>query len=213
MSLLIVWTERDRALLAVDTKGLFLPAPGAAPAATRSVSKLFPFVAAGVVLACRGSADYLSMLLSFCNSRNYADFDEFASGLPEALAVVEHAVRSQYRALGIAGHGDLARVEVCIVGRSARASAMRAQMFVRTGSDSGFVPEAAFHEWIQPWIWADGDCDPPTPSSVAELARIAHAQVAWCERESPGQAVVGGSLIVAEMSSEGCMRISNVCSL
>lgn len=209
MSLLIVTVEKDRALVAVDTKGSFVTAPGAEPVHTLSVSKLYPFVAAGVVMACRGTTDYLSTLLAACSAHHFAGFDEFELALPNLLAVVEVALCRRYEQMAVANHLDLARIEVCIIGASRSTGSMRAKMFARTSSERGFVPEAIEQEWIQPWIWEDDDHQPPIPSSVSEVARIARAQMAWCERASPGQAAVGGSLIVVEMSSAGDLHIFN----
>lgn len=177
MSLLIVSVENDRALIAVDTKGSFVVVLGAVPVSTFSVSKLYPFVAAGVVMACRGTTDYLSTLLANCSSQHFAGFDEFELALPAMLAVVEDALHRRYQMMGVANDLDLARIEVCIVGRSKSAGRMRAQMFARTSNESGFVPEAIEQEWIRVAVAATVDAvKVPTRRGQFEHARRSDAR-------------------------------------
>jgi len=195
MSLVNVYMEPDRALMAVDTlSGLM---EGAAPetgAAELHMSKIALMPHASVAIAHRGDAMFASALFSALTLTVLPDFDRMAEAMPGLLAALipqTLALRKQ-----INGVEHFPGAEIVLVGWSPALNRMEGVRWVRWPQDKAFtasrigtalmLPDA---EWTQ---------TPEPPDTPEKMERIARDQVAYVRREHRGLPC-GGRLLLAEL--------------
>lgn len=215
MSLVNVYMEHDRALIAFDTLSSSMEVPpvaGVAEALERfktglHMSKCTFLAHANVAVAHRGDAMLAVGVCSALQLNALADFDAMTAAMPQLLAQTFAQVTAyRKQQLGIQQfHG----AEVILVGWSRALNRMEAVRWVRWPTDQGFngsqvgkvllLPDA---EWTQ---------TPDAPDTAEKMEAIARDQVAYVRRKHPGYNC-GGHLLLAELT-RGTLSVRTVADL
>jgi len=200
MSLLNCWVGDDRALVSVDTTGLFLH-----NGSRREVSKMIPHVAANVVLAGRGHINFLRCVSDPLFAFGL-DFDEICTNMPDSLRLsYQHMVDT---APAFAGVAEWTAQEVVVVGWSRERNRMCAVAYTQSTWSSQFSA-AQVEASVAPWLPEMGQH--PEPTDAATHERIARAQMRYC-LEKDAEAVIGGRLLLAEITRH-TLSVRTVCEL
>jgi hypothetical protein len=199
MSLVNAWTEPARALVVVDT------VCGRTDGARHEATKLVLLAHARTVIASRGYAEMLGILLQQYCLNGAADFDAVIASAPSSLQAA-YVVLADPRRGGTPGD-----TEVTFVGWSESRQRFAVRVF-RVG------PEGLVDFPEQPWCVAPGDGltvdDVPTYPDLAQIQALARRQVAIGVEQWPshpdshsGPPIIGGRLLVAEMLPPGRITI------
>jgi len=214
VSILNVWRDEQRLLLAVDTRAAVIDPDGALsrsaglePGQPLHVSKMLPLPAAHCVLAVRGSGVMPAAVFSACLGIPNAHFDLLRTAMLPVLAAGMAALRAS--PMAAPGNQLDAKQEVMLVGWSQRANAPGAAFYVKHVDSDHFVAmqgdDWASHAapWDDAWgVLPDGD-------SHEAMLRLAREQVRLQRVATPGLPF-GGRLLVAEITRKA-ITITEVC--
>jgi hypothetical protein len=193
VTILNVWCEGGRALVAVDTASTENGKRG------RELSKLVPIVHLNAVAACRGNAAFFLLLGHGLLTRSIlGDFDALVRATPR----ITQEAFDMFMASGGSTQGPDAhatREHQCVVlaGWSPTAQRMRAFEFRCNQAQGAFVQREFDRGYRSPWI-QEFDRQYPILNTVEAMERLARAQLLLYEDKAP-EWRTGGRLIVAEM--------------
>lgn len=194
MSLLNVWVEPGRALVAVDTETK-------TEHGRRDSSKLVVLPAERMVLACRGNLYVLHAIVQPILGLAGGLDGVLELGLPELC----NYIAAEQVGLG----GNFAEAEVVIVGWSAREQRIVGHACVRGAQEPNFKLMR-----IDPWRLgphAGWQKAPPLPDCEEHMEAIARTQVRYMRQNHPDCAI-GGRLLIAAVS-EDAISVRSVAHL
>ena len=188
MSLLIAWTNTERALVAVDTAS-----EGALDKARGEASKLFTLVHLNAVIASIGDLALSHAIQRECLKRG-GDFDSLSNAWRSIVDSAMHACEEHARAMG---YETMPRQCAAFVGWSPALRRMRGLWAWRSERDKPFVI-SELDSVISPGFpgLPDGD-----PDSVEKVHAIAAGQVAHVRATVP-ECPIGGRLVLAEITRD-----------
>ena len=206
MTILNVFVERDRALVAVDTLGQN------ADGSRKQIGKMMLLPHLSGVAACRGHFAF-AMIVWWSLVQHIGDFDKLVE---EAAAICEgaHRLFKHYLAESKAaldarfGNGD--EQYIVLVGWSVRQKSMVAHEFRRSEGDERFLSSEIESTYIAPST-EDLAAAHPRPNSGESMEALFRSQQALYERDAP-HATPGGLLIVAEIGP-GHTRTWSQCEI
>jgi hypothetical protein len=206
VSLLNVWIEPGRALVAVDTAGAMFSASELV--ARTEASKMLHLPHQNVILAARGETYFFGFVFGAIHHGGLGnDFDELESGIAAALP----SLLQQY--LLYQGTGGLDRsnmeIELVLVGFSKKRNRMAGCAYELWPGDSAFKATGIDLWRIGPWDagWPKA----PMPNDDLMMRLIARDQVKHMRATHPDCAI-GGRLLMAELGPEN-VTIVPICNL
>lgn len=202
MSLLNVYLERDRALVAFDT--LSSPMLGLSVAeAIRQfaegvhLSKCTFVPHLNIAIAHRGDAMMANAVCSMLQLSGLADFDAMAGAMPEVLAQAHTQVTALRKKQ--MGQDAFPGLEVVMVGWSPALKRMEGVRWVRWPNDKGFNASPVGKVLMLPD--AEWEQTPEVPDTAERMEAIARDQVAYVRARHPGYNC-GGRLLMAELTRD-----------
>jgi hypothetical protein len=193
VTILNVFVERERALMAVDTIGQ------RADGSRAMVAKMLLLPHANAAVACRGHMSFIAGVWATL-LQTPGDFDALAEILPVTCESVHELFKlylAESKEVLDARFGNGDEQYIVIVGWSSRHNEMRAFELRRNGGDGRFVSRAIKSVYIAPWT-SDLAASHPRPATGDLMEALFLAQQSLYEREAP-HATPGGALIVAEI--------------
>lgn len=197
MSIMNVWIDRDRALVAVDTQAL-----SQVDGKFRDASKLLALPHANAVLAARGEIVYFGWVFNGLQTSGAADYDAMVQAMPELLAQNERLFRGFQKSYGVETFNGY---EIALVGWSAAIGRMLGVRYEKWPGDPHVRATA-----IDPWSLSPNAGWERVPKLPEELEQASRDQVAML-RTLPCVAA-GGRLIVAEVT-RNAVNVQTVCEL
>ncbi len=207
MSLLICTVRQDRISLCVDTDAT-------RPDGSRfRTSKILPLVHANAALAGRGNEGFLSAVYLHCLHFGGVDIE----GLQEQMQFALISVAAQIVQSGLSYADEKAGLdggqEIILAGFSSQEQRQMVRVY-RGNIANGifFQTDIGVDSFtVAPATWDQQREIAPPLETVADMASVARAQVAWLRKAKPGCAA-GGDLIAARIE-RGRMTISKECEL
>lgn len=196
MSILNVYIEHDRALVAVDTQTL------APDGDRRDMSKLLMLPHAGTAIASRGEIGFFGWVFNAAFASGAAGYDELCGKMPEILAQTEQQYRQFARTQGVE---TFTGYKIALVGWSDAIGRMLGVCYQKWPDW-----EAMRAAPISPWILSPNAGWEQTPTLPDDLEQASRDQVAVL-RKFPCVAA-GGRLLVAELTRHAA-TVQNVCEL
>lgn len=195
MSLVDVWLQPERVVVAVDTRSQVMRTGEFFDA-----SKLLPVPHANTVLTGRGHDVYLTVSLSLVvQSARGTDFEAVEAVMPEVLVHAARFMSSNIKSFG-PGAAALEQQEILIAGWSTKQGRGRAVMYKQESFDAGFVASEIAEGWASPWTDAWGAA--PSIESLDDLEAMAKDQVRRMRKVDP-LAAIGGRLLLADITAAG----------
>ncbi|MBS0216381.1 MAG: hypothetical protein JSR50_11590 [Proteobacteria bacterium] len=196
MSLIQTWIEQDHALVAVDTIGHGI---GAWDGDVRTMTKLFPFPTANMLIACRGSEiAFLSLIGAFFGDGGVRDIDQAIDTFPDRVA----RAGSQFDGYPVTE--EMTKGELWMVGWSDRVNRMlgACREFNLAGGrilnpEAGLLPQAMLAPGVSPVLPLTND-HVMLDTACRQLGAM----------KDLGGAVTGGDLMVARVE-RGRIEIRN----
>ncbi|UGB39129.1 hypothetical protein [Frateuria soli] len=220
MSLLNVYMERDRALVAFDTLAGSMTGAGHDVGTVANVVEALERLAAGMhtskcgflphinaVMASRGDAAFAGLALYCLQQSMPQTFDEAVRHMPALLGHTHAqvtALRKQHM-----GVDDFPGAEIVLVGWSPILKRMEGVRWVRWPHDKGFNASPVRSPLLLPSeAWEQ---QPEAPDTPEKMEAIARDQVAYVRREHHGLQC-GGRLMLAELTRD-TLSVRTVCDL
>jgi len=207
MSLLICVVRQDHITLCADTDAT-------RPDGSRfRTSKLLTLPHANAALAGRGNDGFLSAVYLHCLHFGGTDIEGMQAQMQTALM----SVASQIIGSGISYTDEKTGLdggqEIILAGFSHREQRPMARVYRGNIADGIFLQAdiGADSFAVAPATWDQGKENAPPLETVADMAQVARAQVAWLRTEKPGCAA-GGDLIVAHIERDR-MAITRECAI
>jgi hypothetical protein len=209
MTILNVWCEPARALLAVDTRST---EAGSTRMPGREVSKLIPIVHLNVALAARGNAGFFAMFGCMLLTHSVlGDFDALVRAAPNVMQETFHwFVKSGGDALGAHAQASIDNQYAVLVGWSPGAQRMCAFELRWDLATRTYVSSEFDGGYKSPWSEAIERAY-PRPDTIPAMQQLARAQLQLYEEKAPEWST-GGRLIVAQIDRLN-MGIQSVCDL
>lgn len=194
MTILNVWVERERALMAVDTE-IVMPW-----GQRHQCAKMIPLIHLNAMIAARGHLVFFAYLFKALHCEALSDFDALLDRMPRMLPLADEDARKAVRQLGVTDTGFLDNQTIVACGWSAKAGRMFAREWSQDDLARGFISEHVEPFFVSPW---DPSIDHiPDPTTHAAMAVLAQAQCKLMREKAP-DAAAGGKLIVAEINQRG----------
>lgn len=202
MSIANITIERDRALIAFDTKGGLMQIPAAQQFkdAPLAATKAYFLPHANTVMATLGDAMfatyvYMNLALSLA-----PDFDHLVEVMPQVFGNA-YTATLQSRKLLFGVDVPFPGSALMLVGWSKAIARMTCVRWSRWPGDKVFTPTHIGESSINPEI----EVMPDVPHDAGAMATVARAQVESMRRRFPkGEYVVGGNLLLTELTRDTC---------
>lgn len=194
MSILNAIVTLDTAIVGVDTETI--------SADCRTVgrfSKMVPLVHANTIFAGRGTAVFLSAVLSSLHLTGGEDFDGLVARLPAAAEEAYKMLLIVASRLGQRDTTSLGGQTAVLVGYSAKRGRMVCFECEQEAHGQGFKCSDDHGYHIAPWAASLDRL--PQPATMELMIHYARAQIRLMKEKAP-QLVTGGQLIVAKMTRE-----------
>lgn len=218
MSLVNVYLEPERALVAVDTLAGMAPAVPVNERTQEALARCSdglhtakcnysPHI--NTVIAGRGDNLFAVALFSALQTATPQNFDDAAAITPQLLESVRVQVTELRKQM--AGIERFEGAEVVMVGWSPALKRMEGVRWTRWPSSSSFEVKRIGRALMLPD--AEWEQTPDAPDTLEKMERVARDQVAYVKRRYPaGQYLCGGSLLVTEITRDA-ITVRRVCDL
>ena len=206
MSILNIYVDGGRALVAVDTK-----AGNEGSSEATKVAALAHFDAG---LAVRGQLMMLGRCIEAMNQPLFRDFDDLVDQAPKVIGLVYESLGRILERLKV-DMSKFEKQEVALVGWSEKRQQMVGHLWARDDMGVGFrqlpVIDEPYKFELGSWLY-DEQGPAEMPASTSAMERVVRQQVQFAKAKWPDACPVGGRLMIAELRRNR-VAISSVCDL